>query len=309
MQKCINNSIFSNIAAGYFGNMYKLKRLACLCFLLLSAVSYAQKGIWDGGKEQLMDVKEAGNKKVNKVKQWKEHIEKWGLDSNYTHAILLSGRLNTNGWSGGVQYIHHQKRQHNTIWQLHFSEIKHEKEIKQQGSKNGFAYLGKTTPFIFGKVNNAYTLQVGYGKEQMLFPALMDGNLSVSIRYMAGPALALLKPYYLNLIYVDYDPTPVAHVQSERYNADNDPYFLKAGSILGKDSWSKGLGEMKYIPGLFGELYFVIEADKPKSFVKAISIGGNVAFYSSKIEIMADRKAYPYQASFFVGLSIGKRWK
>lgn len=48
--------------------------------ILFSLHSYAQQGVWDGGKEQLMNVKEAGNKKVNKVKQWKEHVEKWGLE-------------------------------------------------------------------------------------------------------------------------------------------------------------------------------------------------------------------------------------
>jgi len=54
---------------------------------------------------------------------------------------------------------------------------------------------------------------------------------------------------------------------------------------------------------------FDAEPEKPKAFVKTITIGGNAAFYSSKIEIMADRKAYPYQASFFVGLALGKRWQ
>ncbi|UOE51302.1 hypothetical protein MTO98_09450 [Mucilaginibacter sp. SMC90] len=280
-----------------------------LCLLLHSSKSLAQQGVWDGGKEQLLKVKEAGNKNVNAVKQWKKHAEKWGLDSNYNYAFSLSGRLNTNGWSGGVQYVHGQKHHNKTIWQLYFSEIKHEKEIKQQGQASSYNDLGKTSPYIFGKINNAYTLQLGFGKEQMLFPALMDGNMSVSFRYIAGPALALLKPYYLKLIYVDYFPEPVAHLQSEKYSAGNDSHFMQPGTILGKDSWSKGLSEIKYLPGLFAECYFIIEPDRPKAFIKAVSIGGNVAFYSSKISIMADKKAYPYQASFFVGLSLGKRWK
>jgi hypothetical protein len=284
-------------------------------FLLLffcvtgTAVSFAQQGVWDGGKEQLTKVKEEGNKKIKKVKQWKNHVEKWGLDSNYNYALSLSGGLNTNGWSGGLQYIHQERHKNKTIWELHFSEIKDAKEIKQQGRAGSFSNLGKTSPYIFGKINNAYTLQLGFGKEQILFPALMDGNLSVSFRYLAGPALSLLKPYYLKLIYVDYTPDPVAHIQSERYSTDNDSHFMQPGSILGKDSWDKGLTAIKYIPGLFAACYFTIEPDKPKSFIKSVSIGGNIAFYTSKITIMADRKAYPFQASFFVGLSLGKRWK
>src|SRR5690242_6400931 len=89
-----------------------------------------------------------------------------------------------------------------------FTNKNTEIKIKQEGQKSSYNDLGKTSPYIFGKINNAYTLQLGFGKEQMRFPALMDGNMSVSIRYLAGPSLAMLKPYYLKLIYVDYFPEP-----------------------------------------------------------------------------------------------------
>jgi hypothetical protein len=293
----------------YFITMKK-----CIVFLFcffIVPLSYSQDkpSVWDGSKEQLMSVKEKGEKKVSAVKKWKNHILQWGLDSNYTHALSLSGRLNTNGWSGGILYLKQRSAGKKSLWSLHFSEIKHEKEAKQEHTGNTYAYLGKSTPYIFGKINNAYTLQLGYGREQLLFPALLDGNMSISLRYAVGPALALLKPSYLNLIYVEYLPEEIAHIQTEKYNNDNVDKFLQPGSILGSEKWSQGLNEIKYIPGLFAELSFAIEPDKPRSFVKTITIGGNAAFYTSKIEIMAERKAYPYQASFFVGLSLGKRWK
>jgi hypothetical protein len=268
-----------------------------------------QQPVWAGSKEQMEQVKEKGQKQVSKLKQWKQHVESWGLDPNYNYALSLSGRLNTNGWSGGLYYLRQKSAGKKVIWQLHFSEIRHEKEVKQQRTTDQYPELGKGKAYIFGKVNNAYTLQLGYGREQMLFPALLDGNLSVSLRYSGGPALALLKPYYLNLIYIDYTPEPVAHLQTEKYIPGNTGRFLQPGFIQGSGKWSKGLGEIKYLPGLFAELAFAIEPEKPKSFVKTITIGGNAAFYTSQIELMAERKAYPYQASFFVGLSLGKRWK
>jgi hypothetical protein len=307
------NNLFRirNIAAAIISiTMQKILLFIYLFTLGIIAESRAQQSVWEGSKEQLMSVKEKGQQKISVVKKWKNHIKDWGLDSDYNHALSLSGRLNTNGWSAGLYYLHQRAAGKKTLWSLHFSEIKHEKEAKQEQTNSPFSYLGKSTPYTFGKINNAYTLQLGYGREQMIFPALLDGNMSVSIRYAAGPALALLKPVYLDLIYVEYTPEPVAHLQTEKYGDNNNTEkFLQPGSILGAAKWSKGLGEMKYIPGLFAELYFVIEPDKPKSFVKAVVIGGNAAFYTSKIEIMAERKAYPYQASFFVGLSLGKRWK
>lgn len=286
------------------------KKLA-FTFLLVSAAGIcpAQQSLWEGSKEQLEQVKEKGQKKVSTLKKWKQHIEDWGLDPDFNHAFALSGRLNTNGWSGGVTYLRQRKAGLKTLWQLHFSEIKHEKESKQQQTRNLYPYLGKTKPYIFGKINHAYTLQLAYGREQSLFPALLEGNMSVSLRYSGGPALALLKPYYLDLIYVDYTPEPVARLQTERYSPDNAGHFLEPGFIQGKGRWSKGLDEIRYIPGIFAELAFAIEPDKPKAFVKTITIGGNVACYTSSLAIMAERKAFPYQASFFVGLALGKRWK
>jgi len=287
-----------------------MKRLVLtVCIFAIAQQPCPAQSVWDGSKEKLEQVKEQGRSKVSKVKQWKQYIQEWGLDPNYDHALSLAGRLKTNGWSGGLCYLNQKKAGKKVLWQLWFSEIKHEKETRQQQTRDLYPGLGRHNAYTFGKINNAYTIQLGYGREQMLLPALLDGNLSVSMRYTAGPALALLKPYYLDLIYVDYSPEPVAHVQTERYSAANAELFLQPGFIQGGSKWNKGLGEIKYIPGVFAELTFAIEPEEPKSFIKTILIGGNAAFYASKIEIMAERKAYPYQASFFVGLALGKRWK
>ncbi len=285
-------------------------RILLLSLLLAAAfTTKAQSSLWDGGKEKMMQTKEKGKSQAGKLKQWKNHVQQWGLDSNYNYALSISARLNTNGWSGDLNYIHQKVPGIKVLWSLHFSEIKHEKETKQQQSKGFHSELGRNTPFSFGKINNAYTLQLGYGREQMLLPALLDGNMSISLRYSAGPSLAMLKPVYLNLVYTEYVPEERSWVSSERYSTANREKFLLQHTILGGDKWSKGLGELKFIPGLFADLAFVIEPDKPKSFVKAITIGGNLAYYTSPIEIMAERKAYRHQASFFVGLGLGKRWK
>lgn len=277
--------------------------------LLFEGSLNAQQSVWEGGKEKMMQVQEKGQKKVSKIKQWKKHIQEWGLDPNYSYALSIGARLNTNGWSGGVYYLNQKSAGRKTLWQLHFSGLVHEKEVKQQRSSKTYNSLAKNTPYSLGKISNVYSLQIGYGGEQMLFPALLDGNLSLGVRYAAGPALALLKPYYLNLLYVEYSPEEKNYVQSERFSPEHADQFLNPAYVLGKDKWSKGIGETRFVPGLFAELAIVLEPEKPKSFVKAITIGGNAAFYSSKIEMMADRKAYPYQASFFVGLAFGKRWK
>jgi len=280
-----------------------------LLLLLCSGISYAQQNIWGGSKERLEKTKEAAKKQGSKLQQWKTHISNWGLDSNYRHSFSVSGRLNTNGWSAGIYYLKQVTAGKKALWELHLSGIKHEKETRQQQPASFFPGLGKKTPYVFGKIYNVYSLQLGYGREQLLFPALLDGNLSVGVRYAAGPAVALLKPYYIKLVHVEYQPEERLWVTEERYTASNADLFLKPSAILGASKWSKGLGEIKVRPGIFAEFAIIFEPDRPKAFVKTITIGGNAAWYTSKIELMAERKAYPYQLNFFVGLALGKRWR
>ena len=286
-------------------------RISVCLLLLLSLLScevlHAQ--VWNKGSESLKRTRKKTERQGNRAKAWKDQILQWGLDSNYNYSLAAGAKLTTSGWSGGLVYLKQKKPGNKTVWQLYISEIKHEKEIKQQRNGDDYRELGKFRPFILGKIHYCYTLQLGYGKEQLLFPALLDGNMSVSFRYIIGPSLALMKPVYLNLIYTDYIPEAVSHIQSEQYENLNGEQFLNPGKILGADKWSKGLSEMKFIPGAFAEAAFILEPGRPKAFVKTILIGGQFAFYTQKITIMANRKAYPYQMCFFVGINIGKRWK
>ncbi|WP_333887312.1 hypothetical protein [Sphingobacterium siyangense] len=281
--------------------------LLLLC-LQLPYQSLSQTSIWENDKSKLKKAKEKGSRNVTKLKSWKKHISEWGLDTNYRHSLSLGIKLNTNGWSSGLSYLRNESPGKKVIWQLYFSGLQHEKEVKQQRRATTYNDLAKNTSYSLGKINNAYILQLAYGREQILFPALIDGNLSLSLRYAVGPAMALLKPYYLNLLYVSYAPEEHAYSQSERFTKENADKFLNPANILGSDKWSKGLGETRLIPGLFAELAIALEVGRPESFVKTITIGGNAAIYTSKIEMMAERKAYAYQACFFVGLSFGKRW-
>lgn len=241
-------------------------------------------------------------------KKWKEHIEQWGLDSAYKHELELGGKLNTDGWSGSIYYLKQSSKTENTLWQLSFSEIKHEKQIKQQYGNN-YPKLGNASPYLFGKINNLYTLQLGLGKEQLLLPTVIEGNMSINFRYSAGLSIAMLKPYYLKLVYVDYTPTEVDHIQEEKYSNTNSDKFTNSGYILGASKWSRGLDEIQYIPGAFAEIAMTIEPTKNKIFIQTISIGANGAFYAKSLPIMADQQSYPWQASLFIGLSIGKKWR
>lgn len=270
---------------------------------------FAQDNLWNNAKDKSKKTAQKLDKGKKGLKKWKDHIANWGMDDSYNHQFAIGGKLNSNGWSGCLYYLKKTSKTKLDVWSLSFSEIKHEKQVKQQRENVLYPQFGPATPYVYGKINNLYTLQLGYSKQLLLLPGVVDGNLSVSFRYGGGLSLSLLKPYYLRLVYVDYnDPNAVPVLKEEIYSEVNAEMFLTPNSNIGASKWSKGLDETKLIPGVFIETGAVIEPAKNKFFIETITIGVSGAYYARPLPIMAELKAYRLQASVFVGLSLGKKW-
>ena len=122
--------------------------------------------------------------------------------------------------------------------------------------------------------------------------------------------MAMLKPYYLKLIYIDNNGvTETAHIEERSYTKGDSATFLNTNTILGSSKWSKGLDAIDYVPGAYLETAFAITPGKNKSFIQVIILGINGAIYAKALPVMVDNTAYTWQASLFAGLVIGKRWK
>ena len=188
-----------------------------------------------------------------------------------------------------------------------FSEIKHDKQTKQTGTNTAYPELGNNTPYVFGKINNLYTLQVGYGQERVLLPAVMEGNISVSYHYNAGFSLAMLKPYYLKLMEIDNSATPPqAHITQAAYTGADSAQFLNPSFILGAATWGKGISNTTLVPGAYFETAIAITPGKSKTFLQVITLGINAALYTQPLPIMQGQQAYPWQVSLFAGLAWGR---
>ena len=259
------------------------------------------------------DIKKNAGKKTastkQKVKNLKDQVQNWGLDTNYKHAFLIGGKLNSDGWSGCMNFVTRKSYKQNNFWQISFSEIKHEKQVKQQGA-GGYPQFGNPTPYVYGKINNLYTLQISWGQEKLLLPSVMEGNISLSFRCNYGFSLAMLKPYYLKLVYADYvGTTEIDHLEQQKYSRADSATFLKPSAIMGASAWGKSLGEIQYIPGGYFEMSFAITPGKAKTFIQVINLGFNTAVYAKPLTIMIDQTATFWQANIFAGFVVGKRWK
>jgi len=228
----------------------------------------------------------------------------------------LSGglRLNTNGWSlfaekGWVK--EGEERESDLFYnlktvQIEFSEVKHPKEMKQTNEGQGM-YSDKPRPFIYGKINNFYTLNLGYGFRRMIAGKPERGAVSVHWFGTGGLSLGMLKPYYVDA-YVPQDNGGRFERRQIKYEDSSNGAFLNERLVIGGAGITKGLNEIKFVPGLQAKTGLHFDFASGKKTVMAIEIGIHAAYYTQKIEIMADQKAFPYNLNAFAGIQFGKRW-
>lgn len=228
----------------------------------------------------------------------------------------LSGgvRLNTNGWSLFVDkgWVREGEERHSDLFynlriaQIEFGEMKHPKEMKQSNEQQGVNSGDRIRPFIYGKVNNFYSLKLGYGFRKMIAGKPEPRTVSVHWFGVGGLSLGLLKPYYVEA----YVPQQGGGAQREtiRYTDSTEAAFLDERLLIGAAGFTKGLGEMKFLPGLQLRTGLHFDFSPTKKTVLAVSVGMNAEIYTRKIEIIANQADVPYVFNLFAGFQFGKRW-
>jgi len=158
------------------------------------------------------------------------------------------------------------------------------KEYKQQS-----AYT-QGGSYIYGKLNSTFYLRAGIGHQHELFKKADLGGIAVRYFYTAGPVLAIYKPIYYKVLYTisanEYE------VREEKFDAS----IAIPQDIYSRASFSKGLNEMKVMPGLYAKAGFNFEYSKEDKVIHAIEFGGQLNAFPKRIPIMA---VYNNKALFF----------
>lgn len=222
-------------------------------------------------------------------------------------------RLNSDGWSifvdkGIVQSTEKYSDLFYDIklFQIELTEKKHPKELKRSNSiSGGPTNDDKAKPFIFGKINNFYGLKFGYGKRKMIAGKPEPGTIAIHWVYMGGLSAGLEKPYYVDA-YVREKNGPF--VQKDiKYTDTTKEYFLSPNNIIGGSGFSKGLGEIKIVPGIHAKTGLHFDFGGGRSTKLAVETGISAELYMRSIAIMANQKATPYFVNVYAGIQFGKR--
>ena len=221
------------------------------------------------------------------------------------HEVSVGYRLNTDGWSfytdiGRVKAVDAKRPDmFNKVrfWQVEFSEKKGAKQEKIMSETNNAG--SSPNNYYYGKINNFYGLKLGYGFRKLIAGKPDPGCVSIHWVNTGGFSLGLLKPYYLN-VKSDHDAI--------KYSEATQANFLNQRIIEGAAGFSKGLDEIKPIPGIHlkSALHFDFSVNRKNAI--AVETGVNFEYYSSEIAIMALQPTSPYFLDAFLAFQIGRRW-
>jgi len=227
----------------------------------------------------------------------------------YKHEWSFDFRLHENGYA--IAYNTGEVLSYNKskFYQLELGFMKDIRE-KKQNKQNNFSPVSGTRAFTYGKINSFINIRGSIGFKKYLSEKAKRKGLAVGYSYSFGPAVGLLKPYYLNLIYRKSENFGDVEYPDERYTEENAEKFLNFNDINGASSPFKGITEIKVVPGIQGKIasHFALGAfDK---YVKAVELGLMADIYIRKIDIMAESLGFnnkPYFIKLFANMQLGMR--
>jgi hypothetical protein len=182
--------------------------------------------------------------------------------------------------------------------------------LRKQKAEYGFfgSAIGNDSPKDF-KQNNFYTLRFAFGYKKVIADKAEKNGVRVSLSYMGGLSLGILKPYYLNIAYLvdDSDPRVLTYnVIAQKYD-DDKAKFIDWYSIAGASGFRYGLKEIKPVPGLFGKFGLNFDWSAKEENEMALEVGIMGDFFYKKIPIMIASRNKPYFLGAYISFQYGKR--
>ena len=202
--------------------------------------------------------------------------------------------INTDGLGFGYRGAKRIDFRNKRILEIEGGSLKHQKEYK---ISNPYTTGGN---FVYGKLNSTFYLRGGIGRQHELFKKTDLGGIAIRYFYSAGPVLALYKPVYYRVLY----PVSVNEfvIKEEKFDYKK---ALQPDNIYGRASFTKGLNEIKVMPGLYAKGGFNFEYSKEDKVIHAIEVGAQINAFPKEIPIMATTQNKAVFFSFFVSYRFG----
>ena len=159
--------------------------------------------------------------------------------------------------------------------------------------------------FVYGKLNYAYVLRFGYGEERRIYGKPYWGGIETRWTYEAGASLALLKPYYYYVsVYKQLSDGTYWETYDEQTFDNKDQWV----DVLGRSSFTKGINETKFSPGLHASLGLSFEFGKSRTRVQSINVDAKAEFFPLGVSIMDSERNKRLFINFMLSYNWGSRF-
>ncbi|MBP6826008.1 MAG: hypothetical protein KA165_05515, partial [Saprospiraceae bacterium] len=127
-----------------------------------------------------------------------------GVGILYNRETSFNFKLTTNrGFAPGMEFGRLRTYYKTTYYHISLGELKHPKEKRQSADPS---VSRSFRPYVFGKQNNLFVLRGGWGVKRYYSEKAKQKGVQMGVSFAFGPALGLLKPYYLALRRVGNNP-------------------------------------------------------------------------------------------------------
>ncbi len=168
-------------------------------------------------------------------------------------------------------------------------------------------YYPDSKPFFFGKLNFAYMLRGGYGRQNVMFSKAERSGVEVRYNYYAGLSLGITKPVFLDIL-IDNPFDTLSKVIDTRKYDPNDPVQQIQENIYGPGPYFQGIDQLSIYPGGYGKFAISFEYAGWQQKVTALEVGVVVDAYPKSLPIMANSKKNNIFFNFYITLMWGGKW-
>ncbi len=180
------------------------------------------------------------------------------------------------------------------LLEIEAGTLKHPKEYRLSNP-----YTQSTGSFVFGKLNTVFYLRGSIGHQHELYKKADLGGIAIRYFYSGGPVLAIYKPIYYKVLYL---------ITANEYEIKEEKFSTSIAlpqDIYSRASFTKGLDEIKVLPGIFAKAGFNFEYSKEDKLIHAIEVGAQINAFPKKIPIMASADNKSLYFSLFVSYRFG----
>lgn len=217
-----------------------------------------------------------------------------------TRGMGVGVMLHNFGWGFDIQYYLLKDNGKTITISTSISSFKHPQELKRNSA---YADQGGKD-YIWAKRNYGYVFAptVGFGKDWIGRNDFNKINLRTNVAI--GPALGLLKPYYLEVA------IPIGGNQAFVDIDQFDPALYNYTNIVGEADYFIGVNELQVVPGIQGRVSTMLDFAGNKDVIRGIELALFGNYFAQPLELVDATVAS--NKRFWVGGSIefiiGNTW-